>query len=63
MVTRSRSVALSVSLNLESITVAALKEASVPTKTVVNVTHGQGVLGLRLTLPPTSVVHVAFGEW
>ena len=40
-----------------------MKEASVPTKTVVNVTHGQGVLGLRLTLPPTSVVHVAFGEW
>ena len=63
IMTLSRSVALSVSLNLESITIAALKEASVPTKTVVNVTHGQGALGLRLTLPPTSVVHVAFGEW
>ena len=63
IMTLSRSVALSVSLNLESITIAALMEASVPTKTVVNVTHGQGVLGLRLTLPPTSVVHVAFGEW
>lgn len=47
---------------------AALMDASIPAKYVVNVTHGQRAhgqraLGLRLTLPPTSVVHVAFGEW